>query len=122
MRRTIILGIACIGVVGCSASAPIEPDTFTQAATSWEGAPVADMIQVWGPPASQREATGSRPGLTYWRSYGLSAGIGSAGDNSRRCQISAHTDSDGIIERIEVNSTNCDDYFGDRLNALFRVD
>ena len=121
MRRTILV-TACFGLFGCAASAPEEPDTFTQAATSWEGAPVADMIRVWGPPASQREATNGRSGLTYWRSYGLSGGIGGAGDTHRRCQISAYTDAAGIIERIEVNSNNCDRYFGDRLNALFRFD
>lgn len=121
MKKT-ILAIACVGLFGCGASAPIEPDTFTQAATSWEGAPIADMIRVWGPPAMQNDATDRREGLTYWRSYALSGGIGTDGDTGRRCQISAYTDPAGIVQRVEVNSTNCDRYFGDRLNTLFRID
>ncbi len=121
MKNT-ILAIACIGLFACSASAPVAPDTFTQAATSWEGAPVEDMIRTWGPPASQSEATERRLGLTHWRSYAVSGGIGTGGDRGRRCQVNAYTDATGIIERVEVNSTNCDEYFGDRLDALFRVE
>ena len=120
--KTILAGLACFSVLGCAAAGPNGADTFTEAATSWEGAPVADMIRVWGPPASESEATENRLGLTYWRSYALSGGIGTGGDRGRRCQISAYTDAAGTVQRIEVNSANCDRYFGDRLDALYRVE
>ena len=121
MSRLIVTTL-CALLAACSTYSPQENDTFTRAATSWEGAPVEDMILVWGPPATQSDATDGRSGLTYWRSYAVSGGVGTSGDMGRRCQISAYTDESGSIERIEVNSNNCDRYFGDRLNALFRVE
>ena len=113
---------ALLAAAGCATPVAERPDTFTAAAASWEGAPVSAMIEVWGPPASQSEATESRLGLTHWRSYAVSGGIGTGGDTGRRCQIDAYSDVAGIVQRVEVNSTNCDEYFGDRLNALFRAD
>lgn len=121
MRRTVLIA-AVIAVYGCATPVPEVPDTFTEAAMSWKGAPIAAMVEVWGPPASQSEATDSRLGLTHWRSYSVTGGIGTGGDRGRRCQIDAYTDAAGIIERVDVNSTNCDEYFGDRLDALFRAD
>ena len=101
-------------VAGCAAwtgSAPNE-SRFEQAAESWTGASLDEMIATWGPPRQyldDSEIEGA--GIAVWRS---------TWSDAYRCNINAWYDPDRIVTRIDVTSYKCDDKYEEHLDMLMR--
>ena len=98
---------------GCAAwTGPPNESRFTRAAESWTGAPLDDMIAVWGPPRQfldDSEIEGA--GIAIWRS--------TWGD-AYRCNINAWYDPERIVTRIDVTSYKCDEKYEEYLDGLMR--
>ena len=100
-------------LAACSSwTGPANQSRFEQAAESWTGAPLDDMIAVYGPPRTfleDSEIEGA--GIAIWRS--------TLGD-SYRCNISAWYDPDRIVTRIDVTSHKCDEKYAEYPDMLMR--
>ena len=109
-----LLCVVLFLLAGCSAwtgSAPNE-SRFSIAAESWTGAPLDEMIAVWGPPRQfldDSEIEGA--GIAVWRS--------TWGD-AYRCNINAWYDPERIVTRIDVTSYKCDEKYEEHLDMLMR--
>ena len=111
MKRVVVpLLLLC---AACSTwTGPPNESRFTRAAESWTGAPLDDMIAVWGPPRQfldDSEIEGA--GIAIWRS--------TWGD-AYRCNINAWYDPDRIVTRIDVTSYRCDEKYEEYLDGLMR--
>lgn len=112
MKHALPLLLLLLGA--CSAWTGSAPNVsrFEQAAESWTGAPLDEMIATWGPPRQyldDSEVEGA--GIAIWRS--------SWGD-AYRCNINAWYDPDRIVTRIDVTSYKCDQQFAEQLDMLIR--
>jgi hypothetical protein len=99
---------------GCSSwtGGPPNVSRFEQAAESWTGAPLDEMIAVYGPPRTYLEDSDiDGAGIAIWRS--------SWGD-AYRCNINAWHDPERIVTRIDVTSYKCDDKYEEQLDMLMR--
>lgn len=101
-------------VAGCTAWTGAAPNEsrFEQAAKSWTGAQLDEMIATWGPPRQyldDPELEGA--GIAIWRS---------TWGEAYRCNINAWYDPDRILTRIDVTSYKCDDKYEEHLDMLMR--
>ena len=112
MKPSIIVVLFLLAA--CSAwtgSAPNE-SRFSIAAESWTGAPLDEMIAVWGPPRQYLDDSDTEgAGIAVWRS--------TWGD-AYRCNISAWYDPERIVTRIDVTSYKCDEKYEEHLDMLMR--
>ena len=112
MKTTLIAFLALIA--GCAAwtGGPPGASRFEQAAMSWTGAPLDEMIATYGPPRTFLEDSDVEgAGIAIWRS--------TWGD-AYRCNIDAWYGPDRIVTRIDVTSHNCDDKYEEYLDMLTR--
>ena len=112
MKNTLILLLFLIA--GCAAWTGPAPNEsrFEQAAASWTGASLDEMIATWGPPRQyldDSEIEGA--GIAVWRS--------TWGDKYR-CNINAWYDPDRTVTRIDVTSYKCDEKYEEHLDMLMR--
>jgi len=101
--RTVIAVLLATTLAACATrSGPAAEDAFTQIARSWEGAPVEDMIRVWGNPRllEQDEANGGA-GSAMWAIFSKYEA------QRTRCEATATFDAAGLIRNIDVVSVNC---------------
>lgn len=118
IRAIIIAGLLVAGCAGTTTDAN-DKDLLTAAAKSWVGAPVDDMIRVWGKPNRQViEPNEKRQGIVRWLARNLDGGLDYAGD--MRCVVEARFGSDKIITAIDTVSYRCDQMFEDIANKLTR--
>ena len=99
---------------GCTAwtGSPMNTSRFEQAAESWTGALLDDMIATWGPPRQFLDDTEIEgAGIAVWRS--------TRGD-AYRCNINAWYDPERIVTRVDVTSYRCDDEYDEYLDMLMR--
>ena len=99
---------------GCSSwtGGPPSESRFERAAESWTGAPLDEMIAVYGPPRTYLKDTEiDGAGIAIWRS--------TMGDRYR-CNINAWYDPERIVTRIDVTSYKCDEQYEERLDMLTR--
>lgn len=103
----LLLGAACSSWTG-----PPNESRFARAAESWTGAPLDEMILVWGPPRQYLDDPEIEDaGIAIWRS--------TLGD-SYRCNINAWYDPERIVTRIDVTSYKCDEKYREYLDGLTR--
>jgi hypothetical protein len=101
-------------IAACSAwtGGPTNVSRFEQAAESWTGASLDEMIATYGPPRTfleDSEIEGA--GIAVWRS--------TLGD-AYRCNINAWYDPERIVTRIDVTSYKCDERYEEQLDMLMR--
>jgi hypothetical protein len=97
-----------------------DQDAFRAAAVSWVGAPLEDMIAVWGKPSERIiEPAEGRSGLARWRD---THSFGNATQNvgGYRCIVEVRYGVDGTILRVDTISPDCDDRYGDVMDQLSR--
>lgn len=116
-----ILTLASLGLAACAGTlydSAEDDDEFRSAAVSWVGAPLDDMIAVWGEPSQHViEAQPGRNGLVRWRNT-WSAGTPTLAVDGYRCIVEARYSLDRTILRIDTISHNCDAQFSDQLDRL----
>lgn len=116
--------ITCVALLcACAAERPIVDGgtgQFADAARSWVGADVNDMIRAWGQPTSQSSASPGNEGLVHWSVLGNRGGAADSSPAGSRCIVDAYTAADGTISRVEVTSRSCDDRFASRMHLLRR--
>ena len=112
-----------LSLVGCAASvhdSMSDTDAFRAAAISWVGAPLDDMIKVWGPPNRQIiEAKSSRNGMVRWHAAQDIGGI-QTGRTGHLCSVEARFDLNRTVTRVDTISHDCDDRYEDEIGALTR--
>ena len=122
MKRRLILIAALISCSACTTGRDVveAPGAFERAARSWEGAPVDEMITVWGQPSQfTDEHAKDGEGIAHWRSGGRGA-FGASQSNSGRCAVDVWFAQDRIIRRVEVSGRGCDERYAERLDGLSR--
>ena len=97
-----------------------DRDAFRGAAVSWVGAPLDDMIAVWGRPSERvvKPAEG-RSGGVWWRDT-RSAGSPTLAASGHRCIVEVRHGIDGTMLRVDTISHNCDDRYAEVLDQLAR--
>jgi hypothetical protein len=118
--RAALLAVASI-LAACGTTAyDDDRDAFRAAAVSWVGAPLDDMIAVWGKPSERViEPAEGRSGLVRWRNN-YSAGGPSQYVAGHRCIVEARYGLDGTILRVDTISHNCDQRYAEVLDQLAR--
>ena len=112
-----------LSLVGCAASvhdSMSDTDAFRAAAISWVGAPLDDMIKVWGPPNRQIiDAESGRNGMVRWHAAQDIGGI-QTGRTGHLCSVEARFDLNRTVTRVDTISHDCDDRYEDEIGALTR--
>lgn len=111
--KTLLIPVLAL-IAGCAAwtGGPLSTSRFEQAAMSWTGAPLDEMIGTYGPPRTviaDSEVEGA--GIAVWRS--------TRGD-AYRCNIDAWYGPDRTVTRIAVTSHKCDDQYEQYLDMMMR--
>jgi hypothetical protein len=99
---------------GCAAwtGGATSTNRFEQAAMSWTGAPLDEMIATYGPPRTFLEDSDVEgAGIVVWRS--------TWGD-AYRCNIDAWYGPDRIVTRVDVTSHKCDEKYEEYLDMMMR--
>jgi hypothetical protein len=123
MKIIIVLALLLSGCAGVAYDDNDDESLVHRAAMSWVGAPIAEMVGVWGEPNNLNiEATESNDGLMRWRETRRYAGTNlPAGAKSHTCIVEAYFGMDGTINRVETMTNNCDDqYTEEQLELLTR--
>ena len=119
MRNVCLLAV--LSLFGCAASlhdSASDSDAFRAAAISWVGAPLDDMIKVWGQPNRQIiDAEPGRNGLVRWQSSRSRGGI-QPHNTAYLCSVEARFDVTRTITRVDTISHDCDDQYADSIEAL----
>ena len=97
-----------------------DRDAFRVAAVSWVGAPLDDMIAVWGKPSERIiEPTEERSGVARWRDT-YSSGSATQNVIGHRCIVEVRYGVDGTILKVDTISRECDDRYGEVMDELTR--
>jgi hypothetical protein len=101
-------------IAGCAAwtGGPTTSSRFEQAAESWTGASLDEMIATYGPPRTlleDSEVEGA--GIAVWRS---------TWGEAYRCNINAWYDPERTVTRVDVTSYKCDKKYEEQLDMLMR--
>lgn len=120
MKRSLLV-LASLSVAACAGTlhdSAEDDDEFRSAAVSWVGAPLEEMIAVWGEPSQHViEAQPGRNGLVRWRDT-WSAGTSTLAVDGYRCIAEARYSLDRTILRVDTISHNCDSGFSGQLEKL----
>lgn len=122
MKRIIVLALFLSGCAGTVYDDDDESPVH-RAAMSWVGAPIDDMVAVWGEPNNLRiDPTETNDGLFRWRDTRRPTENNAVGGSrSYTCIVEAYFGQDRAISRVETLTTNCDELYTDeRLNLLTR--
>jgi len=115
--------IAILSLVGCAASvhdSVSDTDAFRAAAVSWVGAPLDDMVKVWGEPNRRIiDAEPGRNGLVRWQSSKGRGGV-QGGKVDHLCSVEARFDINRTVTRVDTIAQNCDKRYVDEIYALTR--
>jgi hypothetical protein len=112
MKKTLIPVLLAISACSAWTGDATKASRFEQAAASWTGTPLDEMIATYGPPRTfleDSEVEGA--GIAIWRS--------TRGD-AYRCNINAWYDPERIVTRIDVTSYNCDEKYREQLDMMMR--
>jgi len=92
-----------------------KPDRYRQAANSWRGASIVEMVAAWGPPnAGYYPAYGDREGIAGWK-----AEYTRAGRSHYECITFAYFAASQLITRIEVRrARHCDRRFSKQYASM----
>jgi hypothetical protein len=97
-----------------------DRDAFRAAAVSWVGAPLDDMIAVWGKPSERIiEPSEERSGVARWRDT-YSSGSATQNVVGHRCIVEVRYGMDGTILKVDTVSHNCDEPFDEVMDQLAR--
>ena len=122
MRASILLAILLLAACASSMhDSDNDADGFRAAAVSWVGAPVDEMLAVWGEPNRQViDAKPDREGMVRWR-VAHRHGSNAPGMNfSELCDVEARYGIDRIITRVDTISYGCEKMLAESLDNLTR--
>ena len=131
MRIGLILIVP--GLAACANVPERPPDDFVIAAQSWEGFPVAEMINRWGEPDSVKSDS-----VTWriaedanvcrnvrkrrWKNNRevdvVEVQCAQTNAKSHKCTVTANVDESGFIEEISAYSHRCGIVFADSVRLL----
>jgi hypothetical protein len=96
-------------------------DDYSNAALSWLGADIQEMLAAWPSPNTHCGSnTVGEVGCTWWRHFGPGDHIGVA-HLDFHCEVIARYDGFGVITEIDVRrSRYCYRFFNDRFDRMTR--
>jgi len=108
-----------IVIASACATDPDKPDRYRQAAESWRGAGIVEMVAAWGPPnAGYYPAYGDREGIAGWKAEYVRGGV-----SYYECITFAYFSASQLITRIEVRRARyCDRRFSKHYASMTHDD
>ena len=106
------IAIVLIAVLGCRSTGDLSKnayDQYSNAANSWKGASVLEMIAAWGHPNRRFQAPESeQDGIAWWEYRAMEPSYGRGPKTRYHCSTVVHFNPNLTITNIEIRySRNC---------------